>query len=49
VSEDKVRMPDDPSAMLEGKLTDATSSPVEEDREVTCRVWDANDFDKPMT
>ena len=38
VSENKVRMPDGPSAMLEGKSTDATDSPVEDDKEVTCKV-----------
>lgn len=37
-SEDKMSRSDDPPAMLEEKLTDATTSPVEEDREVTCNV-----------
>jgi hypothetical protein len=38
VSDNKVSRPDDPSAMLEGKSTDATNSPEEDDREVTCKV-----------
>ena len=49
MSEDRVRMSDDPSAMLEGIWTDAITSPLQGDREVTCRVYDANDFARPTT
>jgi hypothetical protein len=38
VSEDRIRMPDGPSAILEGILTVATNSPVETDKEVKCKV-----------
>lgn len=38
VSDDSASMSDDPSAMLEGNLTEATRSPVEEVKEVTCKV-----------
>ena len=49
MSEESVRMSDDPSAMLEGISMDAITSPLEGVREVTCRVYDANDFARPTT
>ena len=49
MSEDRVSMSDDPSVMLEGISIDAITSPLEGDREVTCRVYDANDLARPTT
>jgi hypothetical protein len=49
MSEDRVSMSDDPSVMLEGISMDAITSPLEGDREVTCRVYDANDLARPTT
>jgi hypothetical protein len=47
--DDRVSKSDSPSTILQGISIEASSSPVETDREVICKVWDASDVEVPTT